>query len=347
MQLRPEQLDAHLKKSLAPVYFISGDEPLRVLEAADAIRAAARERGYDERDVLNVQAGFDWNSLQAEAGNLSLFASRRIIELRLPTGKPGDAGARALREYAERPPEDMLLLVTAGKLEPAARKSKWLQALDRAGVVLPVWPLKPQEFTGWLQARMRRQGLQPDREALQMLAERVEGNLLAAVQEIDKLFLLRGAGAVTGADILQLVADHARYDVFGLVDAALAGDAVRSVRILQGLRAEGTAEPVVLWALAREIRSLCAMSTVVAAGTGVPAVLAQYRVWDARKQAVGAALQRHRPAQCRDLLRRCAWLDRVCKGQAAGNPWDELLQLILQLAGNRLSVEVPATQAVV
>ncbi len=337
MQLRPEQLDAHLQKHLAPVYFISGDEPLRVMEAADAVRAAARAQGHDERDVLQVQAGFDWSSLAAASGNLSLFASRRIIDLRMPTGKPGDEGARALRGYLEQPPDDTLLLITAGKLESAARKSKWVQALDRAGVVLFVWPLKPQEFTAWLQARMRRQGLQPDRGALRVLAGRVEGNLLAAMQEIDKLSLLRGRGPVTEADILQLVADHARYDVFGLVDAALAGEVARSVRMLHGLRAEGTAEPVVLWALAREIRALCSMSAAVAGGQAVAAVLAKYRVWDARKGPVGAALKRLRPEQCRELLRRCAAVDRVCKGQAAGRAWDELLQLTLLLAAGGLT----------
>jgi DNA polymerase-3 subunit delta len=333
MQLKPEQLDAHLKKSLAPVYFISGDEPLRVLEAADAIRAAARVQGYDERDVLTVQAGFDWNSLLAEAGNLSLFAQRKVIDLRLPSGKPGDAGARALREYAQRPPEDTVLLITAGKLEPAARNSKWVQALEQAGVVSFVWPLDGNEFPAWVQARMRRRGLEPTREAVRMLADRVEGNLLACVQEIDKLYLLRGAGPVDESDILQLVADHARYDVYGLVDAALSGQAARSVHILQGLQAEGTAPPVVLWALAREIRQLAGMAAAVSAGQAIPALLAKYRVWANRKGLVGNALKRLPAGQCRTLLRQCAALDRVCKGQAAGNAWDELLQLTLQLAG--------------
>ena len=153
MQLKPEQLDSHLKKQLAPVYFISGDDPLRVMEAADAVRAAARAQGYDERDVLTVQTGFDWYSLQSEAGSLSLFSSQRIIDLRMPTGKPGREGAQALRDFAEQLPEDTLLLVTAGKLDPAARKSKWVQALDKAGVVLFVWPMDAREFNGWVAAR--------------------------------------------------------------------------------------------------------------------------------------------------------------------------------------------------
>ncbi len=333
MQIKPEQLEAHLKKQLAPAYFISGDEPLRVLEAADAVRAAARTRGYDERDVLTVQAGFDWNSLLAGAGNLSLFAQRRIIELRIPTGKPGDAGARALREFLARPPEDTLLLVTAGKLDPAARKSKWVQMLDQAGVVIFVWPLNEAEFLGWLQVRMSRRGLQPGTEALRMLAERVEGNLLASVQEIDKLYLLQGAGPVDADAIASLVADHARFDVYTLVDAALAGKAARSVRILNGLQAEGVAPPVVLWALARELRQLVAMAAEREKGQTVTGVLARYHVWPNRRDVVGAALQRLPAADCTRLIRHCAVIDRVCKGRATGNAWDELLQLTLQLAG--------------
>jgi DNA polymerase-3 subunit delta len=333
MQLRPEQLETRLQKQLDPVYFISGDEPLRVLEAADAVRSAALAQGYSEREVMTVQAGFDWEALAASANNLSLFAERRVIDLRLPTGKPGDAGARVLRAWAEHLPEDTLLLVTAGKLEPAARKSKWLQALDAVGVVVQVWQLKLQEFHAWVQARMRRHGLEPTREAVALLAERVEGNLLACVQEIDKLYLLQGSGPVSAEAVLSLVADNARYDVYGLVDAALAGQVARSVRMLHGLDAEGTPAPVVLWALSREIRQLAAMAALVSTGRAIRKVLEQYRVWDARKPLLESALKRLPAARCSQLLRQCAFADRVCKGQAAGNAWVELLQLTLQLAG--------------
>jgi DNA polymerase-3 subunit delta len=343
MQLKPEQLDHHIRKQLAPVYFIGGDEPLRVMEAADAVRAAAREQGYSEREVLSVEAGFDWGRLDAAAGSLSLFAERRLIDLRLPGGKPGDAGGKALRAWAGQLPEDTLLLVTAGKLEPAARKSKWLQALDSAGVVVLVWPLDAQQFPAWVKRRMQQRGLEPTADAVALLAGRVEGNLLACVQEIDKLYLLRGAGPVTGESIAEAVADSARYDVFSLVDAALAGDGVRTVRMFQGLRGEGTPSAVVLWALAKEVRQLAAMARLVAAGQAVPKVLAQYRVWQNRKAVVGRALQRlaRHDGDAVQLLRRCALVDRVIKGQAAGNEWDELLQLLLQLAGLK---GVPAGQ---
>jgi DNA polymerase-3 subunit delta len=336
MQLKPEQIDAHLRKQLAPIYFISGDEPLRVMEAADAIRAAAREQGYDERDVLTAQAGFDWDSLMSEAGNLSLFSQRRVIDLRLPTGKPGADGSKALRAYAERPPEDTLLLVTAGKLDPAARKSKWVQALDKPGVVVFVWPLKGQEFNAWVAQRMRQRGLQPTADAVTLLSERVEGNLLACVQEIEKLYLLQGEGEVDAGAILALVADNARYDVFGLLDSALAGKAARCVRMLQGLQAEGLVPQIVIWALARELRQLTAMAGSLASGQPVQAVLSQYRVWPAeRKSLVAAALRRLSVTQCNALLQHCARVDRISKGQGAGSAWDELLQLTLKLAGNQ------------
>jgi len=346
MQLKPEQLDRHLQGRLAPVYFISGDDPLRVLEAADSVRAAARQQEFAEREVLSVQAGFDWNRLDAAAGNLSLFAARRLIDLRLPTGKPGDPGARALRAWSEQPPEDTLLLITAGKLEAQARKSKWVQALDRAGVVVFVWPLQVNELPAWVSERMRRKGLQPTPEAVELLVERVEGNLLACVQEIEKLHLLQGTGPVDAVTVTALVADNARYDVFGLVDSALAGDGARSVRILNGLRGEGMVPPVVLWALARELRTLAAVASAVATGMPVARALAGARVWDQRKRLLGGAAQRLDPAACRALLRHCARIDRMCKGQAPGSPWDELLQLVLKLSGIDLLPDTNGTEPV-
>jgi DNA polymerase-3 subunit delta len=337
MQLKPEQIDTHLRKQLAPIYFISGDEPLRVMEAADAIRAAARGQGYDERDVLTAQAGFDWGNLMSEASNLSLFSQRRVIDLRLPTGKPGAEGSKALRAYAEQPPEDTLLLITAGKLDPSARKSKWVQTLDKAGVVVFVWPLKGQEFNTWVAQRMRQRGLQPTADAVTLLSDRVEGNLLACVQEIEKLYLLQGECEVDAGDILALVADNARYDVFGLLDSVLAGKAARSVRMLQGLRAEGLVPQIVIWALSRELRQLTAMATAIASGQPVQAVLSQYRVWPAeRKSIVAAALRRLSMAQCAALLQHCARVDRISKGQGAGSAWDELLQLTLNMAGHQV-----------
>jgi len=343
MQLKPEQLENHLKKSLASVYFISGDDPLRVMEAADTVRAAARTAGFEERDVLTVQPGFDWSGLQLEAGNLSLFSQRRIIDLRIPTGKPGKEGAQALRDFGERLPEDTLLLVTAGKLETTARKGKWVQALDRAGVVVFLWPLKAQQLSAWVRARMQQRGLQPVEDAVTLLAERIEGNLLAGVQEIEKLYLLQGEGPVVADDIIRSVADSARFDVYGLADSALAGEGVRSVRILHGLRSEGVVTPLVLWALTKDIRLLVSMATRVAGGESVNKTLARFRVWGDRKPQFTRALKRLSTRDTHRLLRQCATIDKVIKGRAAGNDWDELLQLTLQLAG--VNTIQPATLA--
>jgi DNA polymerase-3 subunit delta len=344
MQIQPEQLEARLRGALAPVYFISGDEPLRVGEAADAVRARARAEGFDEREVLTVGTGFDWNSLAAAAGSLSLFSTRRIIDLRLPGGKPGDAGAKALRAYAEAPPEDTLLLITAGKLDPSARKSRWVESLDRTGVVVFVWPLDARQLAGWVRARLQRRGLDATPAAAALLAERVEGNLLACVQEIEKLCLLLGAGRIDERDVAAAVADSARFDVYDLVDAVLAGDGPRGVRILNGLQGEGVAPAVVLWALARDLRQLAPMVQARAAGQSTAAVLSRFRVWQSRTAAFGRVLERLSGVECNRLLRRCALIDRVIKGQAAGNVWDELLQLSLWLAGVNAVPAAPPRQ---
>ena len=333
MQLKPEQLEKRLQKSLEPVYFISGDDPLRVMEAADAVRAQARQQGFTERDVLTVQPGFDWAALTSAGGNLSLFSERRVVDLRLPTGKPGKEGAQALRDFVEQMPDDTLLLITAGRLEQTARKGKWVQALEQAGVVVFIWPLDAKELLQWVRTRMQQRGLQPADDAVALLAERIEGNLLAGVQEIEKLYLLRGAGPVDVDDIGHAVADSARFDVYGLADSALAGEGARSVRILNGLRAEGVAAPVVLWALAKDIRQLVQMAGSVAGGESVINVLSRFRVWTKRKPQFTGALKRLKRRDCHALLHQCATVDRVIKGRAAGSDWDELLQLTLQLAG--------------
>ena len=334
MQIRAEQLESGLQKQLPPVIFISGEETLLVNEAADSVRRHARKQGYSDRQVFDVEPGFDWNSLGSEASSLSLFSERRLFELRMPSGKPGEQGARALKAYAGRPPDDAILLVIAGKLEPAARKSKWVQVLDQAGMVIFIWPVDREHLPVWISRRMKARGLQPTPEAATLLAERVEGNLLACAQEIDKLQLLQGEGPVDIEDIGAMVTDSARFDVFRLVDCALDGDAVRGLRILQGLRGEGVEPVLVLWALARELRSLAGMAAAIAGGEPVSRVMTQYRIWDSRKKVVGKALARYGVGEWRSMQRCCARLDLVIKGQAAGNAWDELVQLTMRIAGH-------------
>ncbi len=336
MRLRSDQLAAHLAKPLLPIYLVSGDEPLQLNEATDALRAAARAQGFTEREVLQVETGFDWGALAAAGSNLSLFAERKLIELRLPSGKPGDAGAKALTAYAAAPAPDNLLLISCGKLEKQQQNSKWFKALEAAGAVVQVWPVEPRALPGWIRQRLQARGMQPTPEAAQLLAERVEGNMLAAAQEVEKLVLLCGAGPLDGETVRAAVADSARYDVFELADAALGGDAARCARIVEGLRGEGEEPVLILWALVREVRALALIAAEQARGVPLDTLLQQQRVWDKRKPLYQAALKRHNLRRWRALLRRAARLDRICKGAEPGNPWDELLQFSLLMAGVRL-----------
>lgn len=333
MKLRPEQLGNHLQKGLAPVYLVAGDEPLQVLECSDAIRARARSAGFSEREVLTVDKGFDWDTLLQASSSLSLFGDQRILELRMPGGKPGDKGSKALQAYVANPAPDTLLLVTCGKLESAATRSKWCQALEQAGVFIQVWPVEAGQLPQWVAGRMRARGMQPTREAVALLADRVEGNLLAAAQEIEKLVLLHGDGRIDVDEVATSVADSARFNIFGLVDSALAGKQERLARMLTGLRGEGIDPVLVQWALTREIRTLTTMATEVAAGDNIEAVMARHRVWEKRKPLLRAALKRHPLKVWRALLQSCARLDRIIKGAELGNRWDELLQLGMWLAG--------------
>jgi DNA polymerase-3 subunit delta len=315
------------------LYFIHGDETLLVGECADAVRAACREQGYTDRQVFSVEAGFDWNGLVAACDSLSLFSERRLLELRLPAGKPGKEGSRVLFEYAQRPAPDTVLLIISGKLEPAARKSKWVRAIEEAGVSVPVWPVESAQLPAWIGRRMITLDMKPSREALQLIAERVEGNLLAAAQEIEKLYLLHGAGSVDVETVAELVTDSARYDIFRLVDTALRGDVAHTQRMLAGLRAEGVDPVLVLWALSREIRALASMARDLERGTPMARLLTSHRVWDKRKSLISGALQRIHGRQWWALIQRCAVIDRIIKGRAAGNAWDELVQLTLRLSG--------------
>ncbi len=336
MRLRPEQLAGQLRQRLSPVYLLSGDEPLQLQEAADAVRAAARAQGFSERQVLHVESGFDWSTLAAEADALSLFAERKIIDLRIPSAKPGDKGSKALVDYTARPPEDNLLLITTGKLEREQQNSKWFKAIDSCGVVVQVWPLDLNALQGWIQQRLAARGLTATPEAVALLAERVEGNLLAAAQEVEKLAMLHGSGQLDVEAIRGAVADSSRYDVFELADAALGGDAARCARILDGLHGEGEEPVLILWALVREIRALAQLGAAQAEGASLDALFSQQRIWDKRKPLFRAALGRHPPRRWQQLLCRAARADRVCKGMEPGNPWDELLQLALLMAGTRI-----------
>lgn len=325
MRLKPEQVGDHLRQGLTPVWLVSGDEPLQVMEIVDAVRAKARAEGYDEREVFDADARFDWAQLAASSSTLSLFATRRIIEVRM-TAKAGKAGAQTLEDWTANPPPDTLLLVTCGKLDKREAGARWVKALDGAGVFVQVWPVGAGEMEGWIARRLRSHGLEPGLDVARLLAERVEGNLLAAAQEIDKLLLLNGQGRIEVDAVVEAVADSVRYNIFDLAEAAVTGDAARAARVLRGLDAEGEEPVLVLWALAREVRSL---AKAAEEGNGDRAFFGP----PARVAALKAALRRRSPVAWRRLLARCARADRVVKGQAPGRTWDELLALVTAIAG--------------
>ncbi|MFI3157423.1 MAG: DNA polymerase III subunit delta [Methylococcaceae bacterium] len=332
MRLKPEQIAAALQKGLMPVYFISGDEPLQQGEVADAIRAAARKAGYDTREVLVADGGFSWHELAESAGSLSIFADKKIIDLRLPTGTPGTEGAKALTAYCGHLPEDTLLLITAAKMAGSSLKAHWFQALDKVGCVIQVWPLEGRDLLRWLQQRMQHRGLQTEAEGIQILASRIEGNLLAAAQEIEKLYVLYGAGPLSTQQIFDAVADSSRFDVFKLMDSVLAARVGRIFKILSGLQAEGVAVPVVLWALTREARTLIKIKRALAQGQNRTLVFKNNQIWDKRQQLVGDALNRLAESDLNDILALSAKADRQIKGQQSGNPWETLLDVCLMFA---------------
>ena len=336
MQLKPEQLRGHLAGGrLMPIYVVTGDEPLQIKETGDAIRNATRDQGFSVRELFEVNAAFDWAALSASADALSLFGDQRLFDLRIPNGKPGKEGGKALAAYAANPPPDTLLLVTLPKLEKAQRGTKWFTALEKAGVVITLWPMEARAYAGWLQRRAAAAGMVPDRDALAFLAGQTEGNLLAAAQEIEKLVLLHGAGPVSLAQMAASVAGSARYNVFELVDSALRGTARQSLRVFQGLRGEGTPAPVVLWALVRELRLLEALATAAESGGSPQAVFAAHRIWESRKALLAQGARRQRAAGWRSLIRLCALADRAIKGQDKADPWSLLEDIVLGMAAGR------------
>lgn len=333
MRFNTEQLYGSLTK-LSSVYFITGDEPLQQGEVADAIRLAAKESGYITREVLSVEANFEWGELIVAADSMSLFADKKVIDLRLPSGKPGTEGAKILIEYCQRLPEDTLLLITAPKLTAATLKTKWCLALDQAGVIVQVWPLEGAGLIQWLQRRAQKRGLQIEADGIRVLASRIEGNLLAAAQEIEKLYILYGETLISKQAVEQVVADSARFDVFKLTDSVLAGRMSRAIKILNGLKAEGVAAPVVVWALARETRMLINVKMAINQGLNKEQVFKNYRLWDKRKQLVSATVSRMSTQTLQEVLLLCSKVDRQIKGREQGDYWETLFSLCLLFPSN-------------
>jgi DNA polymerase-3 subunit delta len=332
MRLYPEKLTAHLQQQLHPVYLVSGDEPLLVQECCDLIRQEAREQGCSEREIIDGGiSSFKWQDILHSATSMSLFAERKLVELRLPSGKPGAEGSKALCEYLDIASGEDVLLIIAGKIDKQSTNSKWYKALDKAGATIQVWPVDAKELPRWLQQRVRNAGMSIDQEALQLLCDRVEGNLLAAVQEVEKLKLLAKDSQITAATVTEAVSDNARYNLFDMADSALKGDATTSLRMLHGLRGEGTEPPVILWALAREIRTLYEAQVDCDKGQNAQQALSARRVWKNRMPLMQSALARHNTQSLSQLLEQIARVDGSIKGFAQGKPWDNLESLIADL----------------
>ena len=317
---------------LKPVYLIAGAEPLLVLEAADALRARARELGYTEREVLDVEAGFDWNRLGDAGRALSLFASRKLIDLRLPGGRPGKDGAAAITEFCAAPPPDTVLLITAGDWS-RKHEGAWSAAIEKAGCAAIAWPLKLEELPGWIGARMANRGLKATPDAVRFLADRVEGNLLAAAQEIDKLALLHAGTTLDAAMLEASVADDARYDVFRLADAAIGGDAARALHIVAGLREEGEEIiPLMGWML-MQLRILLRLS---GAGAQLAQAMRAERIWPAAREALfRRALKAGDTRHWERCIAQAGRIDAMAKGRPPGDAWRELERLVAAIAAPR------------
>ncbi|HWQ39252.1 MAG TPA: DNA polymerase III subunit delta [Burkholderiales bacterium] len=331
MRIDSEQLPRQLKRGLAPLYVVYGEELLLALEAADRIRAAAAAAGHEERKVLIAEAGFDWNEALAAGANLSLFASKRLLDLRIPSGKPGKEGAEALAQLARSLPEDTIVLIGLPELDRQALASAWFEALERAGVAVHAAAVARERLPQWIGQRLAAQDQHASEETLHFVAQRVEGNLMAAHQEVMKLALLFPPGELQFEDVKNAVLDVARFDVFELGPAILRGERAHFVRMLDGLRAEGVAPPLVLWAIAEEARVMARIKRLVARGAPLPHAMREARVWGPRQQWMPKALERLDQASLLEALAAAAEVDRIIKGLSEGDAWDALLRLGLAL----------------
>ncbi len=335
MELKFDRFERQLaSEPLKAVYLIAGSEPLLVQEAADAIRAKAKVEGYSEREILDADNSFDWQLLTGGMANLSLFATRRLFDLRLPTGKPGKSGSEEIQSFCNRPPDDTVLLIT-GQEWSKSHAGKWSEAIARVGHVLPIWPIKEHEREDWLQRRLRSRGLQASTAAIQVLSDRVEGNLLAAAQEIDKLALLAPNSKIEADDMNRFVADSSRFDVFRLLETALSGDAARVAKILSALKAEGDQVPGLMPMVAMDILKICQLARVQATGGNVMNAMREARIWDSKQALYKRAMDRHKAGRWEIFAAECGRIDRVAKGRDSGDAWLMFERLLIAVAEPR------------
>lgn len=332
MKLAYPQLTQHLAKTLAPIYLVSSDELLLIQEAVDAIRTAAKKAGYDERVSTTAEAKNDWAKLlYTDTHSLSLFSTKKIIELNLTTIKLNSTNGKVFEEYANKLLADTILIISTTKLDARIEKTTWYKAIEKVGIVMPIWPISADQLPQWVMQRAKKSHLQLTPQAAERLASLVEGNLLAASQEIEKLSLLYPNQTLDHHAIENAVIDNARFDIFNLADSALIGDSLRCIRILKNLNEEGIEPTLILWALTREIRVLADMQSQLQQGGSLSSLFAKARIWEKRQAGFRAFLQRFQARHCWDLLIHAAKIDRTIKGMEIGNVWDELECLVLQM----------------
>jgi DNA polymerase III subunit delta len=337
VKLSGDNLAASLARQLQTIYLVSGDEPLLVNEAADAIRAAARKQGFVERELHVVERGFDWQGLVADSRSMSLFAQRKIVEIRMASAAPGEQGNDAIVELAEQPAADTLILIIAPKLDGRTQGARWVSAIEKRGVLVQVWPIDLPRLPAWIRERLGRHKLQADAAAAALLAERVEGNLLAAHQEIEKLALLLPPGPITAETVVDAVADSARFDVLQLGEAAMRGQTARALRILEGLRGEDVEPTLVLWAVNKDLQWIARARGLMRRGQSAESAMNAIYVWRPRQSAMAKALGRMDRHTLRNLILDAERIDRTIKGVVKGDPWLELERLVARLAGVKVA----------
>ncbi|MDX1692783.1 MAG: DNA polymerase III subunit delta [Ketobacteraceae bacterium] len=337
MKLRGNQLSKHFQsQQWLPVYIISGDEPLLTQEACDEVRKAARDNGFTEREIFQVEPGFDWNDLLESGNNMSLFGDRKLLELRFTKAKIDDKGKKAITQYLENPSPDNLLLIIFPRLEKRFTSTQWFKTLETQAGFCQIWPIDDKQLPQWIRQRLMNAGYQPTNEAVELLAERVQGNLLAAAQEVEKLALFVEPGPVNEATIESCVSDHARYNIFDLVDQAVQGNLSQALKMLNFLRASGTEPTLILWALAKELRTLEAVSHQLENGIAPAKAFRDARVWDSRKPLLQKALGKLSSRDFQRGLLIAGQADRCIKGLAPGAPWNAFEDILLTLAKRRV-----------
>ena len=332
MKINLERLPALLKNSTAPIYLINGAEPLLLDEGSSFIRKQLHGHGFTERRSRQVNNTFDWNSLLEAMNSFSLFAAKSLLELRFPANKLNDAGKKALALYAKRPPEDKVLLLVFDKLDTRTQNSAWFKAIEKIGVCITVWPVSTQNLPAWIQKRLQKYNMSADSEAVRFIANRTEGNLLAAKQEIEKLYLLFDKKKLTLEDVIHAAANSSRFDIFDLADAVLAGNNQRTLRIIKELQEEGTEATLILWTLTKEIRTLINISEKLAQNQPLEVIMNELRIWEKQKPLMRSSLKRHKLKNLLSLLKHASQIDLMIKGISTDNAWDNLTKLALSLS---------------